>query len=190
MKRKLLIISLVIGLISILSIGSLAYFTAEKRTHNIIQAGNVEIELEELTDQGQGEDELVPFEDLDGVMPGTSVSKIVQVKNIGGAQAFIRVKVDVDIKLQDGTQGQVDLTLISIDFNTEQWTLRADGYYYYNDPLSANETTVPLFTTVIFAETMGNLYQNSTALVDVQAFAVQTANNGPTVFDAAGWPVG
>ena len=35
---------------------------------------------------------------------------------------------------------------------------------------------------------MGNVYQNSTAHVDVNAYAVQYANNGTGALDAAGWP--
>ena len=35
---------------------------------------------------------------------------------------------------------------------------------------------------------MGNEYQNATATVDVIAQAVQTANNGTSAADAAGWP--
>lgn len=188
MKRKLMLIALVMGIISTISFGSLAYFTAEERAHNIITSGSVAIDLEELTDQLDQEGAAIPFEDLHGVMPGTRVSKIVQVTNTGTAEAFLRVRVDVAIILQDGVTGEVDLSLITIDYNLEQWTDGEDGYYYYNEPLAPGETTVPLFTTVAFADTMGNLYQNSTALVDVEAYAVQTANNGPTVFDARGWP--
>ena len=46
----------------------------------------------------------------------------------------------------------------------------------------------PLFTTVTFAPEMGNEYQNSTAHIDVKADAVQVANNGDAVLEAAGWP--
>ena len=35
---------------------------------------------------------------------------------------------------------------------------------------------------------MSNEYQYSTAAIDVKADAVQTANNGETALDAAGWP--
>ena len=47
---------------------------------------------------------------------------------------------------------------------------------------------MPLFTTVTFDAAMGNAYQNSTATVSVRADAVQTANNGAAVLEAAGWP--
>lgn len=190
MKRKIIITTLLLALISIISVGSLAYFSAEKEAHNVITSGSVEIELEELTNQTDKQGQPIPFEDVDGVMPGTSTSKIVQIKNTGKNEAFIRLNVTKDILLQDGFQGDVDLDLIIIDFNTEEWTLGKGGYYYYNQALAVGATTTPLFTTITFDKTMGNLYQNSSATVDVKAFAVQTAHNGATVFDAVGWPVG
>ena len=55
-------------------------------------------------------------------------------------------------------------------------------------PLASGETTAPLFTVVRFAAEMDNLYQNSTATIDVTVEAVQQANNGATALEAAGWP--
>ena len=43
---------------------------------------------------------------------------------------------------------------------------------------------------VRFSAEMGNAYQNCTANVVISAQAVQTANNGDTVMEAAGWPDG
>ena len=39
-----------------------------------------------------------------------------------------------------------------------------------------------------FARSMGNLYQGSTATVSVLAQATQSANNGVSALEAAGWP--
>ena len=63
-----------------------------------------------------------------------------------------------------------------------------DGYFYYSNPVEPGETTVPLFTKVIFSVFMGNDYQESIFEVTVHAQATQVANNGSTVFDAVGWP--
>ena len=81
----------------------------------------------------------------------------------------------------------MDLSLVTMDFNEVDWTLE-DGYYYYGAPLASGETTAPLFTVVRFAAEMDNLYQNSTATIDVTVEAVQQANNGATALEAAGWP--
>ena len=115
------------------------------------------------------------------------VSKIVQVKNVGGQAAWIRVSADKAIQLAGGVEGEVDLSLISYDLNTEFWAEK-DGFYYYNTILQPNEVTEPLFTKVIFSATMSNMYQNSKAVIDVTAQATQVANNGTCALDAAGWP--
>ena len=41
---------------------------------------------------------------------------------------------------------------------------------------------------MIFDKTMSNMYQESKAVIKVNAQATQVANNGSTVFEAAGWP--
>ena len=120
-------------------------------------------------------------------MPDTEISKIVLVKNIGGQAAWIRVSLDKAINLAEGVNGEVDLSLISYDLNTDFWTEK-DGFYYYNATLQPNEVTEPLFTKVIFSATMSNMYQNSKAVIDVTAQATQVANNGTCALDAAGWP--
>ena len=54
---------------------------------------------------------------------------------------------------------------------------------------TAQETAHNVITTVTFdAAKMDNIYQNCTAKIEVQAHAVQVANNGDTVLDATGWP--
>lgn len=184
MKKKLCVIALLVICLAIAAYGTTAFFTREEIVHNVITTGNVDIELQEWADTGSG---LVPFEDVDGVLPGTEVSKIVQVKNTGGQAAWVRVRVDKTIHLAEGVEGEVDLSLLSCDLDTENWA-EVDGYYYYTAILRPNQTTPPLFTKVKFSESMSNLYQNSTAVIDVTAQATQVANNGSGPLNAAGWP--
>lgn len=143
-------------------------------------------DLEErmLTPDGE---KTVPFEDQLGVMPGSDVSKIVTVTNTGGQPAWVRVSLDKAIELARGVEGEADLSLVTCDLNTESWTEK-DGYYYYNAALEPGQTTEPLFTAVHFAETMSNMYQESRAILQVNAFATQTAHNGASALEAAGWP--
>lgn len=115
------------------------------------------------------------------------MAKIVQVKNTGANDAYIRVSVEKAIELAQGVEGEADLTLVSLDLNTMNWTEK-DGYYYYNGPLAPDASTEPLFTHVTFDTAMGNQYQGSRALVDVKAYAVQSDNNGATALLAQGWP--
>ena len=181
MKRKLLILSVLAICVAILAAGSLAYFTSEGKAHNVITSGGVEIAVQEWAD----EDKQTPFEDLEGIMPGMTVTKIAEIKNTGASDAWVRVKVEKNIKLQG--EGTSDTSLVELTLNTADWTEK-DGYYYYTKVLKPGEVTAPIFTAVTFKPDMGNEYQNATATVDVVAQAVQTANNGETVTDAKGWP--
>ena len=181
MKRKFLILSVLAILVAILAANTLAYFTADTKAHNVITSGGVDIVLNEWAN----EDRTEPFEDRTGVMPGTKVTKIVEISNTGTAPVWVRAQVQLDVYGAD--EETLPPEYVSLDFNETDWTY-LDGYYYYNRALAPGETTVPLFTTVTFAPEMGNEYQNATATVDVFAQAVQTANNGATVMDAQGWP--
>lgn len=184
MKKKLILLGALALCIAMLAGGSLAYFTAEDTAENVITAGSIDIALLELS---QRDGVLVPFEDVIGVMPGTQVSKIVQVENLGSGAAWIRVRVDLALQAAAEDASELDCSPILLDYNTEDWTL-FEGYYYYNTPLMAGETTTALFTTVTFDPAMGNEYQNSTLQVDVLAQATQCANNGELPTEAAGWP--
>ena len=190
MKKKILLVTAVVICLAIAATGTLAYFTAEDMAHNVITSGGVNIELVEKT---KGEDgTLVDFPDegVKGVMPGTDVSKIVSVKNTGESEAWIRVKVEATIKAADGSDLPLDIEDVGpvMDFAVGENWQDFDGYFYYAKPVAAGEATEILFDTVHFAPEMGNEYQNCTANIIISAQAVQTANNGKTVKDAAGWP--
>ena len=182
MKRKILILSVLAICIATLAAGTLAYFTSEGKAHNVITTGGVEITVQEWADK----DKQTPFEDLEGIMPGMTVTKIAEIKNTGASDAWIRVLITKNIQLAgDGTP---NTDLLELNLNLTDWTLGEDGYLYYNKALKPGEVTEPIFTAVTFKPDMGNEYQNATATVDVSAQAVQTANNGDTVMAAKGWP--
>lgn len=185
-KWKIVALCTVLACLSIVASGTLAYFTASETAHNVITSGGVDIQLHEFSERGN--EELVPWQDVDGVMPGAEISKIVTVENTGASDAWVRIKVDKTIILADGDKGKPEV--MKLDIKDAFWT-EQDGYYYYNVPLAPGETTPPLFTTVTFDPKMGNEYQGSTAHIDVKADAVQVANNpveGNNVLDAQGWP--
>ena len=182
MKRKILILSVLAICIATFAAGTIAFFTAEGKAHNVITTGGVEIAVQEWAD----DEKTKPFENLSGVMPNTTVTKIAEVKNTGASDAWIRVKVEKSIQLQG--EGTPDTSLVELTLNTTDWTLGLDGYLYCNKAIRPGETTAPLFTCVTFDAGMGNEYQNATATVHVAAEAVQTANNGVTALEALGWP--
>ncbi len=187
MKRKLLFLAAAVICLSIAATGTLAYFNQEYRQTNVITTGSVDIKLNEWTYDDEGKK--VPFENLNGVMPGTSVTKIPEVVNTGKSDAWIRVKVEKKILL-DGKEEispeEVE-KLISLDINEAWWTYQ-DGYYYYNGELEPTKTTEPVFTKVSLSKDMDNRFKNATITVDVIAQAVQVANNGNSATEASGWP--
>ena len=183
MKRKLLLLSVIAICIAIAATGTLAYFTAEGRAHNVITTGGVHIELLEWADEARTQ----PFEDQSGILPGASVTKIAEVRNLdGSAEAWIRVRIEKAIRLTGG--GTPDLSLVELALNETDWMDGGDGYYYYASPLAPGKTTPPLLTAVTFSRAMGNEYQGATAEVTLIAQAVQRANNGDSALTAAGWP--
>ena len=186
LKKRFLICALLVLCFSFAVNGTLAYFTGHEVAHNVITSGNIDIELVEMAKKG---DELVPFEDVDGMMPGSTASKIVYVTNTGDHDAWVRLSVDMSIELKG--EGRADKSMITLDLNVgtaaDQWTEK-DGYYYYNSIVKPGESTAPLFTEVSFATAMGNEYKRSVVSINVQAQATQVANNGTSVLDAAGWP--
>ena len=192
MKKKLLLLAAVIACIAIAVTGTLAYFSTNDTAHNVITTGGVNIKVVEQT---RNDDKTLvdfPEEGIQGVMPGTSVAKIVRIQNTGVSEAWIRVKMDTSILDEQGedlplTIGDSEKTVVEFSVLTG-WLDGGDGYWYYEKPVSAGETTDTLLEEVHFSEEMGNEYQNCTANLLICAEAVQTANNGETVLDAQGWP--
>ena len=183
MKRKLLIVSVLAILVAVTAAGTLAYFTDTGTAHNVITTGNVKIELNEWADEARTQ----PFQDKTGVMPGTKVTKIVEVENTGTGAAFVRLRVETEVLSAEGVK--MGPKHVRLDFNQTDWIYQ-DGYYYYarSRPLEPGKTTEPLFTAVTFDPLMGNEYQNASAHVKVIAYAVQSANNGDSPQAAKGWP--
>ena len=193
-RRLVAFVTAVAACVALAAGGTLAYFSAEETAHNVITTGGVDIELVEKVYagvDGQGNAVYDDFEDVSGVTPGQTVSKIVTVKNIGETDAWVRVEVAKAIDLAAGREGAVDLALVEIECDTAHWVDGGDGYWYYASKLAPGASTEPLFEAVRFLTTMDNLYQGSTVTVDVYAQAVQYKNNADDTDDvlkASGWP--
>ncbi len=206
MKKKILSLAMIAVFAAISVSGTLAYYTAKGEAHNVITTGGVDIQLIEKTEvvNNDGTKTLVDFPDegIAGVMPGTSVSKIVSVRNDGSADAWIRIKVDMEIKDHSGKEMPMEIDLkntgeeenipvMSVSVDDEKWIYEG-GYYYYYEPVSPEQNTDTLFEEVVFAKEMGNEYQNCTTNIIVSAQAVQVANNpvpaGGNHTDIKGWP--
>lgn len=195
MKKKLLLLAAVAICAAILASGTLAYFTSEDQVHNVITTNAVDIEIEEWQKTDEG---LVsyPKENPIEVMPGVNVSKIATVKNLE-AEAYIRAKFEIEITKADGSKMELtpdalkDVISLAINGEGNTWLRKdVDGeWWYYNAPVKTGESTEAFFTEVVFdGPNMTNEYQSCTVEVIVKAQGVQTANNGASALDAAGWP--
>lgn len=190
MKKKIFSLALATCLLAVAAGSTAAYFTTSEKAHNVVTTHKVDIAIEEttiVTDEN-GKTEEVPFGSVtfDRVMPTATVSKIVKVQMPqDSAGAWVRVKIEKNVTLADKSKGNTDYMLIEIE---EGWIQGEDGWYYYEKPLAANGITDPIFEEVQFSHAMDNTHQNATASIIITAQAVQTANNGATILEAAGWP--
>lgn len=190
MKKKMFVLAVVVVLLAIMGTGTLAYFTHDDQVHNVITTNAVTIEIKEWQDNGGETLDPYPTDPV-GIMPGTQLSKIAEIHNLG-AQAWIRAKYeivmyDAEGKVMELSQETLD-SLINIPVDGEKWLTKEDDaeWLYYADPV--DDKTAPLFSEVSFSgPNMTNEYQNCRIEVIVSAQAVQTANNGATVLEAKGW---
>lgn len=189
MKRRLVITAVTVLVLSLAAYATMAFLTANFTARNVITAGNVKIELLDLTETGDGEKVNFPAEGL-MVMPGTTASKEVSVKNLANT-SWVRVYLDKKIILgnDNAADAQAVARAVELNLNHEAWILGEDGFYYYNKPLNKDDETANLFTEVRFGESMGNEYQNSKLTIQVYAQAVQAANNETEdATKVKGWP--
>jgi len=190
-KKQLSVVAAIVMCLSILASGTIAYFTAEDRVHNVITSSGVDIAIKEWQEI---DGDLVEYpDDPVETMPGNSVSKVVTIENLD-ADAYIRARIEVVVELADGTKITDPAALkgiIDVTVESEKW-LQKDGdavWYYYGEAVEKGESTEALISEVVFSgPNMGNEYQNATITVTVYAQAVQVANNGASALKAAGWP--
>ena len=193
MKKKILVLALAVVFVSLMALGSAAYFTVEGRATNIITTGTVSLSLDEHLEEGKwteikDNDVTVAWQLKDRVMPGMTVAKKPTLKNDGTQPFFLRAKVQVTV-----TNGGEVLpsSVVLLQQMPSGWT-EQDGWLYYMPEGSdavAPGAEVVLFDGVKLAEEAGNQYQNSTVTITVQAQAVQVKNNpGTDALTAQGWP--
>ncbi len=117
MKKKVLAIALAVVLIAIMVSGTLAYFTAEDEVENTFTIGSVKIEIYE-NDKATTSD-TISFGKLTPVVKETPsedesyIEKVVDVKNIGANDAYIRTHIALPTALIDYLQ---------LDVTTDGWS--------------------------------------------------------------------
>lgn len=184
MKKKLLSLALMTVFVSLMALGTAAYFNAEGRATNVITTGAVNIKLVEkqMVQDANGEWTEIDYPEstITGVMPGMPVSKIPYVvpdEEKGTAPFYTRVKAVVEVE----RNGEIDPDgnqYISLNYDTDNWVQGEDGWWYYEGVVSEGKR-VALFSEVMFSPDMPNEYQDCKVEVEVFAQAVQAKNNEP-----------
>lgn len=155
-RRSIALIAAIICMLAVAVGGTYAYFTASKTTVNVITMRGLDLVLHEVVD-----DEGTPFEDVNNVMPGNSVPKIVYVENfvdlskledptdeeaVAAAKAamadfYTRIKLEFVFELNeevedpDGTIAAGMVEYVKLGYNGAQGHNKADWTekdgYYY-----------------------------------------------------------
>lgn len=156
MKKKILSIALVVALVAIMVSGTLAYFTAEDEVTNTFTIGSVKIEIYEndtaTTDDTMSFGKLTPIVNTETPSEDVSyIKKVVDVKNIGANDAYIRTHIAIPTKL---------VGYLYLDLNEAGWTRQADSTvtvdgvaytvftYDYNASVPSGEFTAELLKGV------------------------------------------
>lgn len=180
-KLKLLLIAICAIIATYMTQSTLAYYSYVGKATNVITSGVVQLMIHEQTADGSKFPEEGVY-----VIPGDIVSKKVTIENVCSHPFYLRVKLVSGVD-NDALSAE---DVFHIDLNTTDWTLREDGYIYYNHILQPGETSSAVFTQVeIVGHTVDMSYIGSTLSLSVNAYAVQSENN-PAEFpwDASGWP--
>ena len=180
-KFRLFAIAMVAIIFSMLTQGTLAFYTTVGQANNVVTSGNIQFIIHEK--QSDGSD--FPEEGIP-VMPGQVVGKIVTIESACEHPFYLRVN------LVSGVSGK-DLSAkdcLGIDIDTKNWILKDDGFYYYIDIVDPGETTKPFFNQVeIIGDKVDNDFIGSVLTLTVSTQAVQSENNpAENAWEALGWP--
>ena len=160
--KKLAPILLSVVLLGTVGIGAtLAYFTDNDSSGNVITMGHVDIELTEPSWEGG-------MEGISNIVPGQSIKKDPTVTlQEGSLDAYVRIKLEIE-GLEE-TQAKEVLDGIQIN---EGWKV-VDGYYYYENKLTKETKEAVLFHEVIIPYSWNNAMAEKTFDIVVSAEAVQ-----------------
>ena len=148
-KKTLCLAGTALLLTAGLSVGSaMAYFTTYTQVN-----GGVTLSLGMTT--------TIPDETVD------NWTKHVTIENTGDIDCFVRVRAFAGSQYQN-----------SLVYSGENWSLAADGYYYYSEILSPGETSGELLIAI------DNMERNQSFNVIV------VQESAPVIYDGDGNPIG
>lgn len=180
-KLRMLLVALAAIIVTFMTRPTLAYYSVIGTATNVVTSGGIELKIHEKTADGKD----FPKEGI-YVIPGDIIGKRVTVENVCSHPFYLRVKL---VKGADSTALTAEECL-QVDLNLESWTLRDDGYLYYNAVMQPGEMSAPVFTQVEIVGEKIDQHDAGTALsLTVVAEAVQSEHN-PAAYpwEAAGWP--
>lgn len=184
-KRNIVLLVLMMMLLAAVS-SAIAFITHTGEVKNRITYGNVELELIENTIENGVE---IPYTQVEPVrVTGGGFSRIVRVKNTGKHPAYVRLALSLTAVDDNGQEQALPTDFYSFDINDKDWS-ESEGWYYYNHAaLTENEETTALITKIMFDNTKLNEAAGWNITLHIRADAVQSENNGGTVWEADGWP--
>ena len=179
---KLLVVALAASLLTVMSQGTLAYYSTVGRATNVVTSGNIRFIIHETTDQGTEFAKEGVY-----IVPGDIVSKRVSIQSDSEHPFYLRVKLVYGVNSEELSAEDC----FKLDINEEHWELH-DGWYYYKGVVDPDETTPYVFSHVeIVGSKVDNSYIGKTLTLTVDAQAVQSENNPLTddkTYTALGWP--
>lgn len=177
MKKKNILIAIALICMLCLIGGTIAGFTREDTSENVITASSLDIELIVLENVDEVEQVI---SSNTNIMPGNTKSRIIKIKNISNQPAWIRVEITLNDEM-------INDDLLTLGELGDKWSIK-DGYYYYQDILQPGDTTTDLCKSVTLSNKVSNEYSNQDLILKIDGQATQSKNNGTNVLEALGWP--
>ena len=205
-KKKILVAALAVGLIATISMGSIAWFSAQDQVENTFKIANSDddnpddifsVDVWENTPDGDNDPDGYTYEDIE---PGDNLKKEAYVENTGHYDQYVRVKIKVTdaaawLAVLGKDADSIRLADIVDGYEGSKWTngsceVTADDELlftiYLKDILSEGDS-VEIFKTV---KIPANMTRDQAAAfdnefkIDVVADAVQTENVGNSCYEA------
>ncbi|TGY45289.1 hypothetical protein [Clostridium perfringens] len=181
MNKKILIVSIAIGLIMLLpgelitkayaqGNNLLKWFMDNDVVTNNFNVANIDVDIKE---------DFTPPNNWDGSVN----EKLVKIQNNSTGPALIRVSIQKRWENNDGTSWAGNTDFINLNFSNNKnnlWIDGKDGYFYYNKILEKSGLTDPLLDSVNLniPSKLSNLYKGKRVTIDVDVEAVQATLDG------------
>lgn len=168
----------VVTAISLFSACTLAYWNATGESKNVLTMSSYQAEIVEQ------------YEIPSHVDPGSSVSKVVNVKNTGTVDMIVRVKIQKAFGTRDASgklhpDAGLNPELIQLELNETCWKY-LDGYWYYTGILGAGQTTKePLLSGYTVSDEVTNDYKGKDAQIVVTMESVQAEGGALSMWGIA-----